>query len=1229
MSRNNRHTFKNGIAKSSRATWSGDRITPNPEQQLTSFYVGQVMDDHDPLKMGRVWVYIPNVSVRRFDNEALPTGSTPLDNGDFDQELRKGWMLISPVSPFFGSDDFRTEAAPDGRNSQTGAVNAYGTFHQPRVGDYVAIMFAGGDPNSGYWLGMVPKPYSNTMVPGMPGAEIGGVSQDQGRTQVLEGTDSGASVPVLATVPTPDDPGRQNVVIASDAAQNMIEAGLSGDPVRGAGSSGSGRESPSYVTGTKSAGFSFASERAHTNTMSGQKFGDDVNRYHQVNTSGHSLVMDDHPDSQTMRLRTSNGMQLTLNDTSGVIYLGNSSNSAWVEISESGDISIFAEGNINIRCQGDYNLSVDGNYNADIKGNRVEGVSGDSSAKVGGNGMMSYGAGHALSAGDGIDINAGDHMKIAAGNGYHVRTGAEASITSDGDMNLTSTGSFALNSAAAVGVKAAAEMTMQAEGAVGVKTAAAIAIQAGGDIGTKAGGAAVISSGGAASIRAGGSVDLDGSAVNLQGGGAGTAPDAPAAPDGDIAQAAAMPVMPTPNLVPASPTAAQSAGNRPATEFVPSFASVVPTRQPWPMRTGFFETGGTNGYVESCPADTLSGERVIRPYGRNNKSCNMLDIFQNIRSNAASIDALLPFPLVGTLNSGITEMFKGLPFKTSKFTEVPQYEAFRVPNVFETIQAADLTVSFEGVKSIAMLNGFYRKPTLDPMGKGYIVGFGHRLSEGSRFTSAHFESENFKAYFSNSNDLKKLMTVTRMEALDILSRELNEAQDWMISQFSNVFMTQMQFDAILSFVHNIGPIRLSADVLGKGFIDAIKNSAFGDAINLMMQFSYLGGILDCSLVQRRRYEAARMSQTPDHGGVNSSVAGDYPVNKDSGAPEPTAKVGNFNIRADVIQAICAAEASAPELPKGYLFAICAQESGFRPNAIPKDSNGRLLSSAAGLFQFIKETGAAYGLSKSREPTSDVFDPMKNAMAGAKFSDDNRKYLVKNGITPASTELYFAHFMGPAGAKAFLQARSTNPGGSAAASFPTQANANKHVFYVKGDLSQPRTFQQVYDLFSRKIEGVRAQYTSICDSPPSPTPTPSGSVRWTRGLSNPNFTGVNPSLVALIERAAMQAGISEIPFNSGYRSQAQQNAIKSKNSGAASQSQHTLGRAIDVGTHSMSTGQIRSFIDALCQLGAVGIGIYGAQGQRFIHVDIRESGKASWGDGRGTYAAILRRYGFMR
>lgn len=98
------------------------------------------------------------------------------------------------------------------------------------------------------------------------------------------------------------------------------------------------------------------------------------------------------------------------------------------------------------------------------------------------------------------------------------------------------------------------------------------------------------------------------------------------------------------------------------------------------------------------------------------------------------------------------------------------------------------------------------------------------------------------------------------------------------------------------------------------------------------------------------------------------------------------------------------------LPSGYLLRVAQIESGLNPNA--KNPN----STAAGLFQFVDQTAADYGL-------SDKMDPYASTDAAARLARDNAAILTKAlGRPPTAAELYLAHQQGGGGAAELL----TNP-----------------------------------------------------------------------------------------------------------------------------------------------------------------------------------------------------------
>lgn len=167
----------------------------------------------------------------------------------------------------------------------------------------------------------------------------------------------------------------------------------------------------------------------------------------------------------------------------------------------------------------------------------------------------------------------------------------------------------------------------------------------------------------------------------------------------------------------------------------------------------------------------------------------------------------------------------------------------------------------------------------------------------------------------------------------------------------------------------------------------------------------------------------------------------------------------------------------------YLMAQAKKES-----AMTSDAKSQV-SSAAGLFQFTKGTwlqlvklhGEKYGLGafagmiekhgheytiKDPEQRQHVLslrkDPALSSLIAGEYAKDNRHWLEKSlGRKVGSTELYLAHFLGPAGAVKLLKAKAENPEQAAADLVPQAAAKNQTMFY-----DNEHSAQSVASLYDR-------------------------------------------------------------------------------------------------------------------------------------------------------------------
>ncbi|HWV54484.1 lytic transglycosylase domain-containing protein [Pseudorhodoplanes sp.] len=184
---------------------------------------------------------------------------------------------------------------------------------------------------------------------------------------------------------------------------------------------------------------------------------------------------------------------------------------------------------------------------------------------------------------------------------------------------------------------------------------------------------------------------------------------------------------------------------------------------------------------------------------------------------------------------------------------------------------------------------------------------------------------------------------------------------------------------------------------------------------------------------------------------------------------------------------------------GYLLATAKVESNLNPNAAAKTS------SAGGLFQFIdrtwlgtlKEAGAQLGYSRyadaitrtndgryivndpamRREIMALRQDPTANSLMAGVFTNSNTRHLTnKLGRAPTDGELYMAHFMGATGAARLITAAESNPGATAADSFPAAARANRSIFFDKNGRARnlaevTRNLAGRFDMAKSRVAGL--------------------------------------------------------------------------------------------------------------------------------------------------------------
>jgi hypothetical protein len=261
-------------------------------------------------------------------------------------------VVANYCSPFFGTT-FGTDQQqlPDGAYT---SGQSYGMWMvPPDIGNKVLVMCTpGGD---WYWIGCIYDSSSHHMVPAI-GRNVGGKDRTRAPGSLPASGSSNLPVVEYSTKEATafDADGLENTPRYTHEfqASRLVMQGLDRDLIRGAISSSSLRESPSNVYGISTPGRKVSK-------------GDQVPGAPDVvfaRQGGHTFVMDDGDEAgkdQLMRLRTTGGHQILMNDSENVLYIASASGQHWLEFSKNGQINVYGAAGFNLRTQGVLNLHSD------------------------------------------------------------------------------------------------------------------------------------------------------------------------------------------------------------------------------------------------------------------------------------------------------------------------------------------------------------------------------------------------------------------------------------------------------------------------------------------------------------------------------------------------------------------------------------------------------------------------------------------------------------------------------------------------------------------------------------------------------------------------------------------------------------------------------------------------------------------------------------------------------
>jgi hypothetical protein len=292
----------------------------------------------------------------------------------------------------------------------------------PDIGVQVIVLFIAGDPLRGYWLACVNPNLSHHMIPALAGSPnaIGNKGAPAPVVEFNENVTEYVTNPAFYNLSKP---------IHKIQAGILKLQGLDQDPVRGAISSSSQRETPSHVFGISTPGRPLNDPFDDLNYLT--KLNSDTlpPEYYKIKSrkGGHTFVMDDGAtlgQDQLVRLRTAGGHQILMHDSANTLYISHKDGTSWIELTSDGRVNVYSQGAFSVRSESDINLHSDKNININAAnninlkaGNKIAAESTRTTLLTGSLGVEASGDAE-FKTGSRFNVETGASMSLKVGSTY-------------------------------------------------------------------------------------------------------------------------------------------------------------------------------------------------------------------------------------------------------------------------------------------------------------------------------------------------------------------------------------------------------------------------------------------------------------------------------------------------------------------------------------------------------------------------------------------------------------------------------------------------------------------------------------------------------------------------------------------------------------------------------------------------------------------------------------------
>lgn len=370
---------------------------------MNGFTLGTVVDTNDPQQMGRLKVLCPAFG----DTEETQLSNIP-------------WA--SYITPFGGTSPC-IHRGPNLDYSK--GPLSYGMFAIPKVGARALVACLDGNPEYRFWIGCLYGPLLTHTIPigRYLNNTSGPVTSTENPVEPLATNMSDA----LGAPSAPEYRTRGPEQQVSSVSRESLSYIISGQPDKRNGLND--REGYQQTRGRDD--LAFAKTEGNFDPQS-----------YCITTPGlHMFVMDDSVANGRVRLRTTAGHQVILDDTNERIYISTAQGHNWIEMDQNGNIDIYAERRLSVHAIKDINFKTEGAF-------RVEAGGGIHLNQLGSAydiRMTSVGSIHTKS-GQKTSIQSGTDVNIKTGTTWKVEVGSNLQIKTNGTFRVNSTGTFCMYS---------------------------------------------------------------------------------------------------------------------------------------------------------------------------------------------------------------------------------------------------------------------------------------------------------------------------------------------------------------------------------------------------------------------------------------------------------------------------------------------------------------------------------------------------------------------------------------------------------------------------------------------------------------------------------------------------------------------------------------------------------------------------------------------------------------